>query len=231
MGRGKKRRKYKQKQKRLERVKKGELVKFDLQNSGKKYLGFKNKYCYKTNIHKLIYKNAKFQNVRYQASNLTNCNYKMASFVNVDFCNCNLKNSKFKDSYFENVIFINCNLRGADFTDARFKNVFFIMTNIDVAIGIDKDMINIKNKYPQNIQLYNNCEIALYRLGEIDDIYKYHVFHIKPNKINMWIISILIERYGKDLGRALNALEKRNNKKLFYTMGSYINFIDSYLKI
>ena len=44
MGRGKQRRKYKQKQKRIEKAKRGKLVRFDLQNSSKKYSGFSNKF-------------------------------------------------------------------------------------------------------------------------------------------------------------------------------------------
>ena len=66
MGRGKQRRKYKQKKKRMEKAKRGKLVRFDLQNSGRKYSGFRDKYCYQTNIHRLIYKDAKFQNVKFQ---------------------------------------------------------------------------------------------------------------------------------------------------------------------
>ena len=57
MGRGKQRRKYKQKKKRMEKAKRGKLVRFDLQNSGRKYSGFRDKYCYQTNIHRLIYSN------------------------------------------------------------------------------------------------------------------------------------------------------------------------------
>lgn len=80
----------------MEKIRRGKLVRFDLQNSGRKYSGFRNKYCYQTNIHRLIYKGAKFENVRFQASNMTKCNYKNASFKGVDFCNSNLKNSSFK---------------------------------------------------------------------------------------------------------------------------------------
>ena len=153
MGRGKRRRKYIQKKKRMEKAKKGKLVRFDLQNSSRKYAGFKDKYCYQTNIHRLIYKDAKFQNVRYQASIITNCNYRNASLKGVDFCNSNLKNTTFKGAYFENVIFVNCNLKGTDFTDAKFKNVYFITTNTQVAKGIDIEKVSILNKYPKDLQL------------------------------------------------------------------------------
>ena len=231
MGRGKQRRKYMQKKKRIEKAKRGKLIRFDLQNSGRKYVGFKDKYCYQTNIHRLIYKDAKFQNVRFQASIITNCNYKNASLRGVDFCNSNLKNSTFKGTYFENVIFVNCNLKGTDFTEAKFKNVYFITTNTQVAKGIDIEKVSILNKYPKDLQLDNNCEVALFRLGQIEKICKYHVIHVSPTKINMWIMSILLEKYGEGTGRALNALVRRKDKRFFYTVASYMNFIESYLKL
>ena len=231
MGRGKQRRKYKQKQKRIEKAKRGKLVRFDLQNSSKKYSGFSNKYCYQTNIHKLIYKDAKFHNIKFQSSNITNCNYKNALFKGIDFCNCNLKNSTFIGASFENVIFMNCNLKGADFTGAKFHNVYFIMTNTEVAKGVDKEKVRILNTYPKNVQFDSNCEVALFRLGQINKIYKYHVLHVSPTKINMWIMLILLEKYGEGTGRALNALVRRKDKRFFYTVASYMNFIESYLKL
>lgn len=211
------------KEKRMEKAKRGKLVRFDLQNSSRKYVGFKDKYCYQTNIHRLIYKDAKFQNVRFQASIITNCNYKNASFRGIDFCNSNLKNSTFKGAYFENVIFMNCNLKGADFTDAKFKNVYFITTNTEVAEGIDTEKVTILNKYPKELQLDSSCEIALFRLGQIEKIRKYHVLHVSPTKINMWVMSILLEKYGEGTGRALNALVRRRDKRFFYTVASYMN--------
>lgn len=215
----------------MDRIKRGRLVRFDRQNARKKYSGFKNKYCYQTNIHCLIYKDAIFENVRYQASNITKCNYKNAKFKGVDFCNSNLKNTIFSGAYFENVLFINCNLKGADFSGAKFKNVYFIMTNTEVAKGIDRDKVFIMNRYPKNLQLDDYCEIALFRLGEIEIIRKYHVLHVNPTKINMWIMFILLEKYGKDVGGALTALAKCRDKRYFYTMDSYMNFIESYLKM
>ena len=43
----------------------------------------------------------------------------------------------------------------------------------------------------------SNCEVALFRLGQINKIYKYHVLHVSPTKINMWIMLILLEKYGE----------------------------------
>lgn len=131
----------------------------------------------------------------------------------------------------ENVVFVNCNLKGTDFTDAKFKNVYFITTNTQVAKGIDIENVLILNKYPKDLQLDNNCEVALFRLGQIEKICKYNVIRVSPTKINMWIMSILLEKYGEGTGRALNALVRRKDKRFFYTVASYMNFIESYLKL
>jgi len=215
----------------MDKNKKERLFRLHSQKFSKKYIGYKNRYCYKTNIHRLIYKNAKFQNVKFQASNITNCNYKNASFIGVDFCNSNLKNSIYKGAYFENVIFMNCNLKGTDFTRAKFNNVYFIMTNIEVAKGINKDKVYVINRYPKALYLDTNTEVALFRLGENEMISKYHVLHINSKKINMWIMSILVGKYGKNIGEALNALVRQQDKRFFYTVASYMKFIESYLKI
>lgn len=102
MSKAKRKRKYIQKQKRLEKLKKGKVVRFDLQNSSRKYLGLKNRYCYQTNIHRLIYKDATFSNVKYQASNITQCNFRNSKMYGVDFCHTNLKKTSFKGAILEN---------------------------------------------------------------------------------------------------------------------------------
>ena len=63
---------------------------FTLTGCPKKLQGLSNRYNYKSNMHNLIYKDAKFQNVRYQASIITNCNFNQTVLTGVDFCNCNL---------------------------------------------------------------------------------------------------------------------------------------------
>ncbi len=231
MGRGKRRRKWKQRQRRVERLKRGKRIRFDLQNSPKKYRGFNNRYCYQTNIHCLIYKGAEFSNVRFQSSNLTKCNFRDVYFNGVDFCNCNLKGSKFNNAVFEKCIFVNCNLKESDFTDAKFKEVYFIMTNIKVAKGINANEIHYMNIYPKNLRLNSLCETALIRLGQVKEISKFHVLHVSQTKINLWIVSLLMNKYGEDIGRAFDALLRRKDKRFFYTVNFYMKFIESYLKI
>ena len=232
MSRGKTRRKNKQKQRRMKNIKLGKLVRFDLQNSSKKYKGLKNRYCYQTNIHNLIYKDSKFENVRYQASNITQCNFKNTKLIGVDFCNSNLKGTSLKGSTLKDVVFINCNLKGVDFTNVKFSNVYFIMTNVEVCkkIILDENCILLKH-YPTMLKIDVIGENALFSLGEDIKIYKYHVLHVSPNKANMWILGILFSRYGKDVNRALNGLVRRKDKRYFYTVASYMRFIESYLKI
>lgn len=232
MSAGKKRRKYKQKKKRNIKISKGKLVRFDLQNSSRKYAGFSNKYCYGTNIHNLIYKDATFKNVRFQASNITACNFKNTVLINVDFCNSNLKRTAFKGATLNNVVFINCKLKDVDFDNVTFNNVYFIMTNIHVTRNLTMQKgIQIITKYPTNLPCDLRGSDALAHLGKVDEIYKYHVLHVSPTKINNWIIDILFSKYGKDVNRALFALLRRKNKKFFFTVGRYMDFIESYLII
>lgn len=211
---------------------KGKMVRFDLQNSSKKHPGFNNKYCYGTNVHNLIYKDGVFKNVRFQASNITNCNFKNTVLKNVDFCNSNLKGTTFKGATLSNVIFINCKLKDVDFANTTFNNVYFIMTNVQVARNfVMNEGIRIITKYPINLLCDSRGSEALIQLGKIDEIYKYHVLHVSPTKINNWILDILFSKYGSDVNRALVALLRRKSKKFFFTVGCYMDFIESYLKI
>lgn len=232
MGYGKKNRKHKQKVKRDIKRAKEKLVRFDLQNSRKKYPGFSNKYCYGTNIHRLIYKDGFFENVRFQASNITNCNFKNVTLRNVDFCNSNLKETSFKGATLNNVVFINCKLKDADFDNVTFNNVYFIMTNIQIARNLaEKEGIHICTRYPMNLLCNLSGMEALIQLGRCEEVYKYHVLHVSPPKINNWILNILFKKYGYDVNRALSALVKRKNKRFFFTVGYFMDFIESYLKI
>jgi hypothetical protein len=210
----------------------GKIVRFSLSNSPVKYSGFKDKYNYGTNIHNLIYKDGHFENVRFQASNITKCNFKNAKLKGIDFMNTNLKNTSFKGAILQDIVFFNCNLKGTDFKNATFKNVKFISTNVKNSIDLNiSDGINVMNEYP-NIQLNSDLEQSIFRLASLSKIYKYHVLHVKKNKINLWSILLLLEFYKQeDLSRALAALARRNDKRGFYTIYKYRKFIDAYLKI
>lgn len=232
MGRGKKRRKIKQKLKRMKKIKKGKLVRFNLSNSPVKYKGFKNKYNYQTNIHNLIYKDASFENVRYHASNITNCNFKNTKLLGVEFTSCNLKNTSFKNAVLKDVIFFNCNLRNVDFEGAKYDNVIFISTNLKNVKKIDlTDECKVLKLYP-NLKLDEELEKTVFKLSECNTLYKYNVLHVKKDKINRWNLSILENCYGDDkLHGALEALYRRKNKYAFYTVYAYRKMIDSYFHI
>ncbi len=205
---------------------------YDKQNSSIKYKGFQNKYCYKSNMHNLIFKYATLENVRFNVSNITYCNFKKAKLLGVDFCNTNLKNTSFKGATLKNIIFINCNLKKTDFENVKFENVYFITTNIKVCKNIIIDSnITILNNYPIDVEMNDMGEVSLFRLGQINNIYNYHVLHVTRKKLNMWILKILYDRYGTKLNRAFKALVSRKNKRHFYTLSSYIQFIEKYFKL
>lgn len=231
MGKGKKRKKMKQKMKRMDKIKKGKLVRFNLSNSPVKYKGFKDKYNYQTNIHNLIYKDASFVNVRYHASNITKCNFKNTKLLGVDFTSCNLKSTSFKNAILRDVIFFNCNLKNTDFKGVKYDNVIFISTNLKNAKNLNlTDKCEVLRTYPKDVLNKELCKTVL-KLSECEKIYKYHVLHVKKNKINRWNLSILQNYYDNRLQRALEALYRRRNKYAFYTVYSYRKMIDSYLHI
>lgn len=106
------------------------------------------------------------------------------------------------------------------------------MTNIQATRNLTmQEGIQVITKYPTNLLCDSRGSEALMQLGKVDEIYKYHVLHVSPTKINNWIIDILFSKYGKDVNRALVALLGRRNKKFFFTVGCYMDFIESYLKI
>lgn len=230
MGRGKKKGRRIQTQKRIDKAKLGKHVPFNLANSPRKLNGISNKYNYKSNMHNLIYKDGFFENVKYQASIITECNFKNTKLTGVDFYNSNLKRTSFKDASLKNVIFFNCNLMGTDFKNVRFENVAFISTNIKVAKNFDQTGdVAIIAHYPK-LEISEKLKKTLIELSNDGKIYNSRVLHVSKNKWNHWNIKLLLDEYGKDLERALYALTRRNNKWGFNTLYSYRNFIDSYLK-
>lgn len=231
IGHGKTKRKAKQKEKRMKKIKQGVNVPFNLQNSPVKYRGFSNKYCYQINIHNLIYKGASFQNVKFQSSIITHCNYCNANLIGVDFCHTNLKESKFKNARLNNVVFFNCNLKNCDFNGATFNNVTFIATNISIAnnLLLNETCLVLKScpVIDMSERLYNN----ILALASYEKLFKPHILNVNKTKINMWMLHLLLLKTNEDdLSRSLYALSKRRNKQNFYTLYSYRKFVDSYLQ-
>lgn len=233
MGRGKLRKKRKQKLKRQIQKQRGKLVRFVLSNSQKKYNGWRNKFSYQSNIHNLIYKGASFENDKFQNCIITDCNFKNTKLTNVDFSHCNLKGSSFAGAHLCNVVFFNCKINDTDFKDSIFDNVVFICQNFKGVKNLEysKGCYEILNKYPviEHSDLINSAKA----LANCKQLYKFHVLNINTNKVNRWNLYYLAKQYSSydDVARGLCALGKRRDKRNFITLGQYKKHLDSYLKI
>lgn len=207
----------------------GKNLPFDLQNCTKKFSGLKNKYCYKTNIHNLIFKDGYFGNVKYQASNITACNFKYSTLNGVDFVGCNLKGCNFSGARLKDVVFVNCLMENTHFTNCSFENVYFVTTDISGCIDLPANYC-LMSTYPK-ISFDDDMHKALVLLSYNEESYRYHVLHVKRTKPNNWFIQILINRFGDSAGKALLAFSKKENLKHLYTLSAYTNFIEKYLKV
>ncbi|MGK0700949.1 pentapeptide repeat-containing protein [Priestia flexa] len=217
MGRGNDRRKQKLKLKRQDKRRRGIKVPFTLSNVTKKMNGRSNEHQYKTNIHNLIFNDARFRNIRYSASNITYCKFSRAKLVGIDFIYTNLKKSVFKESHLEDVVFFGVNLKDADFSRATFKNVYFINTNTKVAknLNITNAEIKIINNYPASI-LDKNLKNILDNLVLNEKVYKHRVLHVNKEKVNKWFIELLLNEFTqKELYRALRKLDNPNRNTDF----------------
>ena len=204
---------------------------FTLTRCSKKLQGISNKYCYKSNMHNLTYKGAKFENVRYQSSIITKCNFNQSELVGVDFCNCNLRKSSFKNAKLKDVCFVNCNIEGTDFLNTKFENVVFICIGLEKAknLYLNSECIIYKT-YPQ-ITLDSNIQTQLLQLADDPQLYEPHVLHVTKNKLNFWSLKLFEDLYGESAYRALCAIQNRTRKKGFYTLYSYKKHIESYLEL
>ena len=227
MSKGKKRRQAKQKAKRIMKARRGKNAPFDLQNSPKKYRGFSNKYCYKTNIHRLIYKDASFSNIKFQASNMTDCNYRNSKLNCIDYVGCNLKGSNFTGAKLRNVLFMCCHLNGVNFTNCKFQNVYFITTNIEKCKGFPNDGF-IQMRTCPKLDIDEKISIAVDRMCQIKAA---HIFHVANNKLNMWTIKIVLDKYGAMTGDLLLRLSRERKLKALYSLGAYCNFIESHYDV
>lgn len=207
----------------LIRRKMGKPVFFTLTHSPVKYKGFSNRYNYKANLHSIIYKDARFRNVKFQASIITCCNFRGATLNGVDFFNSNLKGTSFKGAYLKNVVFFNCKFQGSDFTDAKFEKVCFICSNLSNINGMifNNPEVKVYKSYPA-IYLSPELETNLLNTSSNPSIFNSRVLHVNSNKLNHWILFLLIEEYGQ------NRLERLsrwlNSKKVWhdlYTVHSY----------
>lgn len=236
MGRGKRNKTVKRRKHLFDRIfirrKMGKKVFFTLTHCSKKLSGISNRYNYKSNMHRLCYVNAKFNNVKYQASIITGCNFRDAKLNGVDFYNTNLKGSSFKNAIIRNTVFYNCKLNDVEFLNVKFDNVIFVCTNLDKARNLD---INDKNivilrTYP-NLNLDSEVEKILLSTANKQSIYKARVLHVNREKLNMWNLAI-IQSYFSDNGIEMLAriLSKKTNWQNLYTVHSYISLIENWNK-
>lgn len=235
MGKGKQRRKMKRKREaakhRAIRFKMGKPVFLNLCKTPKPLKGLFNKYLYKANLYKVSYKGAKFSNVRWNASNLTHCNFRNSQCTGVDFFNSNLKDTSFQNSVLENVVFFNCNLKNTNFKGATFKRVIFISTNITVAKNLTlTDECTMYKSYPK-ITLENEIKQKILELYDFAEFSKYNVLFVSKDKINLWIVKILLDLYGDNALRALVALKNKEYKNNFFTVFSFMKHIEKYLQL
>lgn len=233
MGRGKDKRNQKLKFKRQDKKRRGIKVPFTLANISKRMNGRSNEHQYKTNIHNLIFNDARFQNIRYSASSITYCKFRRAKLVGIDFIYTNLKKSIFKESHLEDVIFFGVNLKDTDFSKATFKNVYFINTNTKVAKNLDitKEGIKIINEYPTD-ELEKELKNTLDKLVLKEEIYKHHVLHVNKEKVNKWFIGLLLNEFTqKELSKTFRKLDNSDRRATnFFTYHSYRKFVLNYLK-
>lgn len=219
-------------QKRISIKKKmGKPIFFSLCRTHNPLGGFANKYNYKATLYKVLYNNARIMNIRWNASHITHCSFRDAKCVGVDFCNTNLKNTSFRGAALKNVMFFNCNLKGTNFTNATFENVIFVSTNLNNAKNLVIDNgCSIYNSYPKVI-IPDEFSKKLYDLYNIPQIRKYNVLFVKENKVNSWILKILIDMFGEGVYSALIAIQRENRIEDFYTLCSYIKHIERYLQM
>ena len=218
-------------QRREIRRKMGKPVFFTLIHCHRPMAGFSNKYSYKATLYKVVYRRAKFVNVKWQASNITSCTFSGANLKGVDFYNSNLKNTSFTNAHFEDTVFFNCNLKNTNFSGATFKNVVFISTNVEVAKNLDNNAgYKIYRSYPKlQIEDYFICQLL--DLSDFAQIFDPHVLHVNKSKLNYWTLQILLDEYGEQSLRALAAIRNRPNKYGFFTIYSYKKHIENHLKL
>lgn len=199
---------------------------FTLTNYHQKLKGVSNKYSYKANMHSLIFKGGCFSNVRHRASIITRCNFNETDLTGVDFCNCNLKGTTFKKAKMKNVCFINCNIKDAD-----FENVVFVCTRTEKSKNLTlNEKCKVYTTYPK-IFVEPTIQSQLLQLARNENLYEPHVIYITKNKLNLWILNMLEELYGKDVYKALVAISNRRAVRDFFTVQSYMKHIENYLKL
>ena len=211
------------------RHKMGKHVYFTLTHCSSVLRGFSNKYCYKSNMHSLIYKGAYFRNIKFQTCIITSCNFRNAHLTGIDFSHTNLKNTSFKNAKLDNVIFFACNLRNVDFRDAQFNNVSFVCTDISGVkeLSLSNGCI-IVNRYPST-NLDSLSEQRLLELSAYPLIYSYRVLHVNKDKVNMWNLKLLFDEFGCTDEIIQILCDSSISQQHLYTVYAYKKLVAKYL--
>lgn len=230
MGRAKRKRKAKLRQKRFKKQMQGKKVPFTLSNSPKKLKGIKNSYQYKVNVHHCVFVDARFDSVRYRSGHITNSTFKNAKITNTDFICVNLKKNRFRNTHFNNCTFYGCNMEDSDFRDATFNNVYFISCNLkNIQNFTVTDKIFVIKKYP-DLHMSLKLEKILYKMSLNSKLEKFNILTINSKKINYWMMELLLSKYSEQELIAFFTKLLKSNKTWFYTIHDYVKALQNYYK-
>lgn len=230
LGKGKRRRKAKLKEKRMMRIREGKKVPFSISNCPKVLKGTQYKYEYKVNVHHCSFSNARFNDVRYRSGHITYSSFQNALFEKIDFICVNMKKNKFKGTKFKNCLFFGCNLQDSNFKGASFDNVYFISCDLNNIKNFTvNDNVQIIKKYPE-ITICKKLNGLLSVMSQNTKLEKYHILTINRKKNNHWMLDLLLQRYSEE---ELVYFFKKiliMNKNHFYTIHDYIFSLSNYYK-
>lgn len=227
MGRGRKkqraRRKMKSKLWRDRRRKTGKPVYFSLSNYTKKLHGAYNRYYPKPNLHNVNFRNSDFKNCRFKGGHITSTSMREVNFIGCDFIKVNFKETSFKNATFTNCYFFQCDLKDSNFDSATFINTYFVSSSIKFAKNFSVNESFILRKYP-NISLSSQLEESIQLLINFPSIKKFSVLTTDNNKINKWVLSILLNEFSEK--KIIHFFKKISNKrsskqKKFITINSF----------
>ncbi|EKB5511141.1 pentapeptide repeat-containing protein [Listeria monocytogenes] len=227
MGRSRKkqrdRRKMKSKLRRNRRRKSGKPVYFSLSNYSKKLHGAYNRYYPKPNLHNVSFRNSDFKNCRFKSGHITSTSMREVNFIGCDFIKVNFRETNFKNATFTNCYFFQCDLKDSNFDNATFINTYFVSSSIKYAKNFSVNESFILRKYP-NISLSNQLVESIQLLINFPSIKKFGVLTTDNEKINKWVLSILLNEFPeKKIIRFFKKISKNSSskQKKFITLNSF----------
>ena len=203
---------------------------FNLANCPKPLKGTRAKYIYKVNVHHCVFSNSNFENVRYRSGHITQSTFKRAKLNNVDFICVNLRDCKFRNTFIKDCIFFGCNLDGTDFENAKFENVFFIRCKIkNIKRKFDAGQVRILTQYP-SVKISSELKKTIMLMAENQKLEKFRILTINNNKINLWMLNILLEHFTQEEINKFFLKLLKDNKTKFFTLNDYLSSLCNYYK-